>query len=39
VTLDRQGPAHRGGPYSRAIGFDDYKVVLYRQDEPQRRSF
>ena len=26
-------PAGPSGPYNRAKGFDDYKVVLYRQDD------
>jgi predicted RNase H-like HicB family nuclease len=33
VTLTRLAPAPGAGPYNRAMGFDDYKVVLYRQDD------
>ena len=27
------GDSQAGEPYNRAMGFDDYKVVLYRQDD------
>jgi hypothetical protein len=33
VALDCQGSTRRAGPYDRAMSFDNYKVVLYRQDD------